>query len=114
MTDKIYRGDPDTYAVEVQLPSGRIERLDPRYDLANHSPTGFSWGYGGSGPSQLAIALAADVLHDDGRALAVYQTFKQVFIAKIDQGAPWEYGESYLDKALKEIERDFAHPLLNR
>lgn len=33
--------------------------LDPAPSLAvrNHSPTGFSWGYHGSGPKQLALAL---------------------------------------------------------
>jgi Family of unknown function (DUF6166) len=39
-----------------------VKRLDPRYDLANHSPDGFEWGYGGSGPAQLAIAILADAL----------------------------------------------------
>jgi hypothetical protein len=35
------------------------ERLDIRESLKvrNHSPTGFAWGYGGSGPSQLALAV---------------------------------------------------------
>lgn len=31
--------------------------LNPRLDLFNHSPTGFEWGYGGSGPAQLALAI---------------------------------------------------------
>lgn len=34
--------------------------LDARLDLVNHSPTGFAWGYGGSGPAQLALAILAD------------------------------------------------------
>src|SRR5262245_22144387 len=29
-------------------------------ELRNHSPTGFEWGYGGSGPAQLALALLVD------------------------------------------------------
>ena len=36
--------------------------LDSRRDLWNHSPTGFEWGYCGSGPAQLALALLADHL----------------------------------------------------
>ena len=39
--------------------------LDPRPDLRNHSPTGFEWGYGGSGPAELALALLADHFDDD-------------------------------------------------
>ena len=31
-------------------------KLNPRLDLFNHSPTGFEWGYGGSGPAQTALA----------------------------------------------------------
>ena len=33
--------------------------LDPSrsQQIFNHSPNGFSWGYGGSGPAQLALAL---------------------------------------------------------
>ena len=40
--------------------------LDSRLDMRNHSPTGFEWGYGGSGPAQLALALAASRLPDSG------------------------------------------------
>src|SRR5947209_8602479 len=42
----------------------KSEPLPLRLDLFNHSPTGFSWGYGGSGPAQLALALLADALGD--------------------------------------------------
>jgi len=41
-----------------------IAALAPRRDLCNHSPTGFEWGYGGSGPSQLALAMLADFFGD--------------------------------------------------
>ena len=50
--------------------------LNPRFDLRNHSPDGFEWGYGGSCPAQLALALLADCLHDDQQALSLYQDFK--------------------------------------
>ena len=57
--------------------------LDPAPSLKihNHSPDGFSWGYEGSGPAQLALA-AYLVLHGkpDG-----YQDFKRQVIAKIPQ-----------------------------
>lgn len=54
--------------------------LRPRLDLANHSPTGFEWGYGGSGPAQLALAILAEVLGDD-LALHHYQDFKWSVVA---------------------------------
>ena len=50
----------------------------------NHSPDGFSWGYGGSGPSQLALALLLEVT-DEGTAVANYQAFKFDVIAGLDE-----------------------------
>ena len=63
--------------------------LAPRLDLRNHSPTGFAWGYGGSGPSQLALAILADFLQDDRRALVLYQPYKWRVIAQLDKNEPW-------------------------
>ena len=54
--------------------------LPLRLDLINHSPGGFEWGYGGSGPGQLALAILADCCGDE-YALKYYQDFKRDFIA---------------------------------
>jgi hypothetical protein len=43
--------------------------------VKNHSPDGFAWGYGGSGPSQLALAVMLE-LYPQRIALAKYQQFK--------------------------------------
>ena len=59
--------------------------LDPRLDLRNHSPDGFEWGYPGSGPAQLALAILA-VEFDDEFALDHYQKFKDDFITPIRDG----------------------------
>ena len=55
------------------------EELLPGESLAymNHSPDGFNWGYGGSGPAQLALAI---VLKITGKATG-YQEFKNLYIA---------------------------------
>jgi hypothetical protein len=57
--------------------------IDPRLDLYNHSPTGFEFGYQGSGPAQLALAILADFCEDDERALRHYQTFKDRYVAAV-------------------------------
>lgn len=61
---KVYRGDRiGEHGCEVYvLDEGRCTPLNPRFDAVNHSPDGFEWGYGGSGPSQLAFAMLADLL----------------------------------------------------
>ena len=42
------------------------ELVSLRNDLWNHSPTGAGWGYGGSGPAQLALGIAAHFLAGEG------------------------------------------------
>lgn len=77
---KTYEGRREGYAVIVTA-DGRP--LNPRLDLWNHSPTGFEWGYGGSGPAQLALALLADHLADDYQAVLHHQDFKRVVVAQL-------------------------------
>ena len=77
---KRYEGRRQGYAVIVTV-DGRP--LNPRLDLYNHSPTGFEWGYCGSGPAQLALALLADHLADDEEALNLYQRFKWSVVVEL-------------------------------
>lgn len=51
-----YVGRRSDEGVEVTVDG---KPLDPRFDLMRHSPDGFEYGYGGSGPAQLALALLA-------------------------------------------------------
>lgn len=61
-------------------------------ELFNHSPTGFEWGYNGSGPAQLALALLLDVTGNDEEALKYHQEFKFDIVGGLNpQG--WEFPE---------------------
>ena len=73
--------------------------LDPRLDIANHSPTGLEWGYMGSGPSQLAIALIADATGDDEKAgnTRLCQQFKRDVIAQMPS-REWILGQEFIVK----------------
>jgi Family of unknown function (DUF6166) len=53
--------------------------------LMNHSPTGFAWGYGGSGPAQLALALLLEIARNKEMALLWYQDVKRHIIARLPQ-----------------------------
>ena len=55
---------------------GRILDPAPSLKLRNHSPTGFEWGYQGSGPAQLALAILLDYTGDADLAQRHYQLFK--------------------------------------
>jgi hypothetical protein len=62
--------------------------LDPRLDIRNHSPTGLEWGYQGSGPAQLALAILADLTGDDAYANCEHQRFKADVTSRI-RGDRW-------------------------
>ena len=85
------------------LPAGPRSRrgraLYLRLDLRQHSPTGPEWGYGGSGPAQLALAVLADYLEDDDAALEVYQEFKSAVIARLPK-ARWSLSEQDIAQTL--------------
>lgn len=82
----LYRGErlygPGGTAVGVRVTvDGRELSPRPSWKLRDHSPTGFEWGYPGSGPAQLALAVVFDVLGDKDRALDTYQFFKLAAVA---------------------------------
>ncbi len=62
---------------------GGIE-LDPApsQKLVNHSPDGFAWGYAGSGPAQLALALLLHFTKDEEWSLQHYGRFKTEIVAR--------------------------------
>src|SRR5437773_5148182 len=79
--------------------------LNPRFDLRNHSPNGFEWGYGGSGPAQLALAILANCLRDDEQALTLYQGFKWKVIASLPHEG-WTLTGDQIRDALQAIEKE--------
>jgi hypothetical protein len=81
---KSYHGwRDDNGSAQVIILHNGVTALPLRLDLDNHSPTGFEWGYGGSGPAQLALALLADRLPDDGDlAYQLHQHFKWAVVCQ--------------------------------
>lgn len=105
---KIYRGirQKSSCRVTVQddAPGSTVYDLRPRNDLWNHSPDGFEWGYGGSGPAQLALALLADALGDDALAVELHQHFKSLAIAGL-VGLTWRMTEDEVRRFAFSIRR---------
>ena len=77
--------------------------LPLRLDLIYHSPSGLEWGYGGSGPAQLALALLADALQDDERAMRIYQRFKWEVIAGLTE-SDWQLTAQQIQELAAGIE----------
>ena len=96
---KTYVGGRSLAGAEVAVDGGK---LNPRFDLKRLSPAGFEWTYEGNGPAQLALALLADHLGDDARALRLYEPFMRAVVAELDNS--WELTSDEIDAALKAIE----------
>jgi hypothetical protein len=58
--------------------------LSPRrsQEVWNHSPDGFEWGYGGSGPAQLALAILLEAGLTPERAQHYALRFKWDHVAR--------------------------------
>ncbi len=70
---------------------GKELKLGPSLKLRNHSPTGFQWGYAGSGPAQLALALLLAAGLPKEEACDLYQEFKREFVQHWPNG--WSFCE---------------------
>jgi hypothetical protein len=95
---KTYVGGRSLAGAEVAVDG---QKLDPRFDLKRLSPAGFEWTYEGNGPAQLALALLADHLGDDARALALYNAFMRAVVAELDNS--WELTSADIDAALANL-----------
>lgn len=59
-------------------------RRVPLCHIVRHSPTGIEWGYGGSGPADLALSILTDAVARGivpPEALDYYNDFKWTFVA---------------------------------
>jgi hypothetical protein len=79
---KTYRGyrvktEWETYEPKFSVDGKDFERLmlQKSLEIRNHSPTGFEFGYGGSGPHQLTLALLMDATGDSDLAERFYHDF---------------------------------------
>lgn len=78
---------PQQGCVVFRYDGDSLDYLDARHDLRNHSPAGLEWGYCGSGPAQLALALLADACQNDLAAVRLYQRFKFEVIGRLPEEA---------------------------
>lgn len=63
-----------------------------------HSPDGFQWGYGGSGPADLARSILIDYYGEGTSQESEYQSFKWNIISTMKQGAGWILTGEIIDR----------------
>ncbi len=78
----------------------------PLRHVCRHSPDGFEWGYGGSGPADLARSILIDCLGQD-RADRLYQDFKWSFVSRF-QFKGWKITSEQIESWADKFEADLA------
>ncbi|MDP6012570.1 MAG: DUF6166 domain-containing protein [Alphaproteobacteria bacterium] len=95
---KRYVGERTMDGIQVTVDGAPLRE---RTDIVALTDTGFEWTYEGSSPTQLALALLADHLGDDTKALALHEVFMRVVVANF--GNEWEMTGDDIDAALAAI-----------
>lgn len=95
--------DGDIADVDRIVTNGDGKEISPRFDIINHSHTGFCWGYYGSGPAQLALAILCDYLKDDERATLLYQRFKDRVIARLPRDENFVLSDELIENQITAI-----------
>ncbi|MDA7977403.1 MAG: DUF6166 domain-containing protein [Pirellulales bacterium] len=84
---KIYRGHRSIRGAIVEVDGAPLAPANlPGHDVE----LAFEWGYNGSGPEHLALAILADCLGEES-ALVASREFKRKFVAGFDD--VWEVSE---------------------
>ncbi len=98
---KIYKGSRTIDGIVVTVDG---KPLDERYDIQAFTSMGFEWTYEGKEPQQLALALLADHLGDDPKALALSKAFTKKVVTELDND--WQLTGDDIDKVLVKIDSE--------
>lgn len=112
MASKVYRGSRDeSGTAEVFVEEwidGRL-RIKKLRHVGSKSPTGFEWGYAGSGPADLANSILSDVLEVSGVSPRMYQKFKFDVVVDLKRDGfqlPAEQVQKWLQERWATMEHD--------
>ena len=107
-SDEAYQGDRSPLGeVSVYRPNGLPLEPKRSQQVVNHSPTGFEWGYQGSGPAQLALAILLDITDNPEEACKNYQLFKLQVVGLI-KAESWVMSVEFIVDWLSQAQPSYA------
>lgn len=77
--------------------------LSEHYEVKQFTKYGFEWTYEGESPQQLALAILADYLGDNEKAIRLSGPFMKEVVANLDND--WTLKSDEIDRALTAIDR---------
>jgi Family of unknown function (DUF6166) len=76
--------------------------LSEHYEVKRFTKFGFEWTYEGDSPQQLALAILADYLGDNARAIRLSELFMKEVVANLDND--WQLTGAQIDAAIRAME----------
>jgi hypothetical protein len=96
---KIYQGKRTIDGLVVTVDG---QPLAEHYEVKRFTKFGFEWTYEGDSPRQLALAILADCLGDNARAIRLSEPFMKQIVANLDND--WQLTGAEVDAAVRNIE----------
>jgi hypothetical protein len=107
--DSVYYGHPDGSVERVLPHAGQKQRTLRPYQ--RWTPDGFSWGYSGDGPTELAFALLLDASGDRDTASRLAARYADAVIAHLPQGQAWSLPVDDVRSWLQAAEQEKQPPI---
>jgi hypothetical protein len=103
-----YQGWPEAdswvaYKNDTELSPKRSQKV------RNHSPDGFSWGYYGSGPAQLALAIMLEEF-PEAEASRIYQAFKRDHVSTWPMDDRWKINSDQIAEWRRKVDDESKRP----
>jgi hypothetical protein len=76
--------------------------LGEHYEVKRFTSFGFEWTYEGDSPQQLALAILADYLGDNDRAIRLAEPFMKRVVANLDND--WQLSGAEIEAAVGILE----------
>lgn len=100
---KVYEAKKPPFSDWTVHVNGKVLSSEPSLKVRDHSPTGFAWGYAGSGPAQLALAILLDYSGTNIKFADMYhQQFKFDVIANLPRDEAWSINSDEIDDWIRE------------
>ncbi len=97
---KIYQGKRTIDGLVVTVDGAPLSEY---YEVKRFTKFGFEWTYEGDSPQQLALAILADYLGDNARAIRLSEPFMKQIVANLDND--WQLTGADNDVAVRSIEK---------
>ncbi|MFY0613889.1 MAG: hypothetical protein JXQ99_20330 [Hyphomicrobiaceae bacterium] len=96
---KTYAGDRTIDGIVVTVDG---QPLDQRLDLKTITDDGFEWSFEGPASAQLALAILADHIKDDAKALRLYEAFMREIVANFAN--EWQLTSDDIEEAVTALD----------